>query len=166
MSVPIPVHIIWCLIIPTVGSSMLLVLKQDLEVKNGGKVETAVIWWLEEQRSYLCGQGFERLIHGSRILLSIQNNLHFYSNVMLLYQRFIDSVHVIDVNCLLTTSVIWYYGTCNCETCVFVFIFMYSVFYSSTKVENRNKGDCKPSDQNFIVYTGQKFCHVIRSRML
>lgn len=75
--IPMPVHIIWCLIIPTVGSSMLLVLKQDLEAKNGGKVETAVIWWLEEQRCYLCGHRFEGLIHGSRILLSIQNNLHF-----------------------------------------------------------------------------------------
>ena len=81
--IPMPVHIIWCLIIPTVGSSMLLVLKQDLEAKNGGKVETAVIWWLEEQRCYLCGHRFEGLIHGSRILLSIQNNLHF--TVMLCY---------------------------------------------------------------------------------
>jgi len=39
-----PVHIIWFLIIPTVSSSMLLVLKQNLEAKNGGNVETAVIW--------------------------------------------------------------------------------------------------------------------------
>jgi hypothetical protein len=90
----------------------------------------------------------------------------FYINVMSLYQRFKDSVHDIDVNCLLTTSVIWYYGACNCETYVFIFIFMYSVFHSSTKMENRNISDCKPSDQNFIVCTGHKFCRVIRSRML
>jgi hypothetical protein len=43
MSFPMPVHIIWCFIVPTVGSSMLLVLKQNLEAKNGGIVETAVI---------------------------------------------------------------------------------------------------------------------------
>jgi hypothetical protein len=43
MSFPVPVHIIWCLIIPTVGSSMLLVLKQNLEANNGGNMETAVI---------------------------------------------------------------------------------------------------------------------------
>jgi len=44
MSFPMPVHIIWCLIIPTVGSRMLLVLKQNLEAKNGDNVETTVIW--------------------------------------------------------------------------------------------------------------------------
>jgi hypothetical protein len=32
----------WCPIIPTVGSSMLLVLMQNFETKNGGNMETAV----------------------------------------------------------------------------------------------------------------------------
>jgi len=66
-----PVHIIWCLIIPTVGSSA-----SGAEAKFGSQK-----WWqcgnssdmiIGRQRSYLCGQGFERLSEGACILLDMQ----------------------------------------------------------------------------------------------